>query len=54
MILKLAIKLLENGYRVIIIETKQVIALIKDELNKFGDNIILTTENNVDGYKVNF
>jgi nucleotide sugar dehydrogenase len=52
--LKLAIKLLENGYKVVIIETKQVIALIENDLNKFDNNVTLTTENNVNGFKINF
>jgi hypothetical protein len=52
--LKLAIKLLENGYKVIIIDNEQILAMIKDGLRKFNDNVILTTENNISGIKVIF
>jgi nucleotide sugar dehydrogenase len=52
--LKLAVKLLENGYKVVIIETKQVIALIENYLNKFDNNVTFTTKNNVNGFNIKF
>lgn len=52
--LKLSQTLLNNGYKVIIIDLPQVIDLIKDEfILKYGDNVTLDTENNYRGYNVN-
>lgn len=52
--LKLVIKLLENGFKVIIVDNEQVLSMIIDDLVKFGDNILLTTENTYVGFNVKF
>ena len=52
--LKLVIKLLENGFKVIIVDNEQILSMIFDDLVKFGDNILLTTENTYIGFNVNF
>jgi UDP-glucose 6-dehydrogenase len=52
--LKLVKKLLENGFKVTVIDNLQILSMITDELSKFGDNILLTTENNTNGFNVKF
>jgi len=52
--LKLAIKLLENGRKVIIIDNQQILSMLNEILSKFGENVLLTTEDNNQGYKVKF
>jgi nucleotide sugar dehydrogenase len=52
--LKIVIKLLENGYKVIIIDNKEILSMLNEVLFKYGENVLLTTENNNQGFKVKF
>ena len=52
--LKLAETLLSNGHNVIIIDIPQVLQLIQKDLKtKYGEKVILSSENNYSGYNIN-